>query len=393
MQPHPPPYDPRVLDTFVALAGSRLWSARLAEIRDRAASGSRTGRLLRQRYALELAIERLRRGPCRPPLPAELRAAWLAGEATRLSQRLGAPGRRRLRDRLRAGLAGDGTLIPLFHVLRTAVLQASRGFDVTFPGLQNGAPYDLLISRDASCAEVACQVVSADQGRLVAREAWLQLADRLSGDVKTWLSARPGSHLLKMTLPEGLRAGALGATHARIRRLLQRGGHLDDDTACVLRLQPLVLPRNRPREDLLRSLRGEFGPEAHLAVTAADAGIFVMAARAGRLDEVGAAVHRTLQEISRPRLSGSRPGILAIFIEDIDRADWFGLRDSLSLEGEARRFLADQTARNVVAVTCTSRFELFGMPDAADDGELRFRNSAHPAAKAVSLAPAILSSV
>jgi hypothetical protein len=82
-----------------------------------------------------------------------------------------------------------------------------------------------------------------------------------------------------------------------------------------------------------------------------------------------------------------------VFIEDIDRADWFGLRDSLSLEGEARRFLAHRAARNVAAVTCTSRFELFGMADAACEGELRFRNPAHPAAKTVSLAPAILSSV
>jgi hypothetical protein len=161
----------------------------------------------------------------------------------------------------------------------------------------------------------------------------------------------------------------------------------------MLRLEPLLLAGKQPEEDLLHCLRSEFGPEAHLAITAADAGVFVMAARPGQVDQVGTTVHRNLQEIANRRLSGSRPGILAIFIEDIDRADWFGLRDSLSLEGEARRFLAHRTARNVVAVTCTSRFELFGLSDAAEDGELRFRNSAHPAAKAVSLAPAILSSV
>ena len=40
----------------------------------------------------------------------------------------------RLRERLRAALAGDGTLVPLFHVLRTAALQASRGFSVAFAG-------------------------------------------------------------------------------------------------------------------------------------------------------------------------------------------------------------------------------------------------------------------
>ncbi len=49
----------------------------------------------------------------------------------------------------------------------------------------------------------------------------------------------------------------------------------------------------------------------------------------------------------------------------------------------------------MVAVSCASRAELFGMavPDAAPDGELRFRNQAHPAAKNLALAPAIASSV
>jgi hypothetical protein len=47
----------------------------------------------------------------------------------------------------------------------------------------------------------------------------------------------------------------------------------------------------------------------------------------------------------------------------------------------------------VVAVSCTSRFEMFGAPDAAPEGELRFRNQGHAAAKHPGLAPAILSSV
>ncbi|HEY7579974.1 MAG TPA: hypothetical protein VH855_20490 [Acetobacteraceae bacterium] len=394
MQPQPLPYDPLVLDAFVDLAGSRVWTARLAEIRVRAAAGPRAGRLLRQRHALELAVERLRGGLSRPPSPAELHAARLAGEAALLSRSLSARGRRRLRENLRAGLQGDRSLVPLFHLLRTAALERSRGFSVTFPGLERDAPYDLLIARGASEAEVACEVVSADQGRLVARDAWMQLADRVSDDVRTWLSACPGSHLLKMTLPEGLQPDALAAMHARIRRLLEARRRQDHDRAGVLRLEPLVLARKQYETGLLNSLRSEFGPEAHLAVTAAEAGVFVMAARAGRIDEVGTAVHRHLLEIARTRLSGGRrPGILAMFIEDVGRADWFGLRDSLSLEGEARRFLAHQAARHVVAVTCTSRFELFGMADAACEGELRFRNPAHPAAKAVSLAPAILSSV
>jgi hypothetical protein len=84
-----------------------------------------------------------------------------------------------------------------------------------------------------------------------------------------------------------------------------------------------------------------------------------------------------------------------MFIEDTDRTEWRGLRDRLELEGEMRQFLTHPDARPVVAVTCASRLELFGMggPDAVSDGELRFRNPAHPAARAAGLAPAVLSSM
>jgi hypothetical protein len=393
MQPQPPPYDPPALDAFVALAGPRLWAARMAEIGRRATCGPRAGQAIRQCHALELAIERLRGTLTRPPSAAELQAARLAGDAVTLARALSAQGRGRLRGKLRAALAGDGTLVPVFHMLRTAALQLSRGFTVAFAGLEDDAPYDLLIARDAAEAEVACEVVSAEEGRLVHRRAWSHLADQVDADLRNWLAAYPGRYLLKMTFPHGLLTSALAEMHSRIRHLLQTRGRRDDDDVAVLRLDPLMLAAGDPDVGLMPSLRREFGPEAHLAVTTAGRGLFVMAARAGRTDEIAIAVRQRLFAITPTRLSGTRPGILAMFIEDTDRDEWRGLRDRLELEGEARQFLAYKAARPVIAVTCASRFELFGMADAAEGGELRFRNSAHPAAKAAALGPAILSSV
>jgi hypothetical protein len=390
MQPQPPPYDPQALDAFVALAGARSWEARIEEIRRHAASGPRAGLTVRQRHAIELAIDRLRGTLTRAPSIAELHAARLAAEAVAVSRTVGRAGRGRLRERVRDALSGEGTLVPLFHLLRTAALQASRGFAVRFAGLTDAAPYDLLIAHGAQEAEIACEVVSAEEGRLLHRGAWSHLADRVAVDLRAWLSDYPGRYLLKMTLPDGLRHDALAEMHDRIRRLLQTRGRRDDDPAAMLRLDPLMPAAS---DGLMPSLRREFGPEAHLAVTTADGGVFAMAARSGRADQIAIAMRRRLFDVAPTRLGGTRPGILAIFIDDTDRAEWLGLRERLELEGEARQFLAYKAARPVVAVTCTSRCELFGMPDAADEGELRFRNSAHPAAKASALGPAILSSV
>ena len=106
-------------------------------------------------------------------------------------------------------------------------------------------------------------------------------------------------------------------------------------------------------------------------------------------------MRRRLAAVAPARLTGARPGILAMFIEDTDRNEWRLLREQMELEGEARQFMTTPEARSVVAVTCASRLELFGLPqpDAAPEGELRFRNPAHPAARAPALAPAILSSL
>ena len=330
--------------------------------------GRAQGRRSRQRHALELAIERLRGTLTRPPSTAELHAARLAGDAVALARTLRARGKARLRERLRMALAGDGTLVPVFHLLRTAALQASRGFSIAFAGLEDAAPYDLLIARGALEAEIACEVVSAEDGRLVHRGAWSDLADRVDADLRAWLAACPGRYLLKMTLPQGLREQMLSRTCTTGSAACWRpGGAAITTTAAVLRLDPLLLAGGNADGGLMLSLRREFGPEAHLAVIAAGGGVFAMAARAGRTDEVAVAVRRRLFEIAPTRLSGTRPGILAMFIEDTDRGEWRGLRDRLELEGEARQFLAYKAARPVIAVTCASRFELFGMDGAAEE--------------------------
>ncbi len=399
------PLDPAALDAFVALIGLRAWTERVRAIQAWSGGGRRAGRALLQYHAVELTIERLRRRQNRPPMPAELRLAALAAEGAALADRLTPAGRDRLRTVLREAVAAENTLIPAFHLLRTAAMQRARGFEVGFAGLDDAAPFDLLIGRDGVEAEIACDTMSAESGRDVHRGAWMRLADRIDPDLQTWLAAHPGRYVLKMTLPLGLRGplhddgsepAPLAALHDRIRGMLVQHRRADYDEAVVLRLDPLLLAAAQADElGLMSSLRDQFGPEAHLSVTAAGQGVFVMAARAGRENEVAVAIRNRMAALAPVRLTGTRPGILAMFVEDTDRAEWRSLRDRLELEGEARQFLTYAQAKPVVAVTCASRFELFGLaaPDGVEDGELRFRNPSHPAAKTAALAPAVASSV
>lgn len=380
------------LRAFLDLAGPRLWRARLDALRARAAAG-REGRHLVTRHAIEFTLDRLTGGAA--PRPHELPIAALAQEAAALARSLPTPARTRLREVVRAGLDGEATLVPLFHLLRTASLQRARGFDVRFAGLE-GDRHDLLIARNGMEAEIVCDVVSAEEGRDVHRGAWVRLVDRIDADLQTWLADHPGRYLLKLTLPQGLRGDrdGLAALHGRIRGMLQSSLRADQDEAVVLRLDPLMLAAAQADETgLLSSLRRAFGHEAHLAVSASGGGMFVLAARAGRENDVAAAIRRRMAAIAPSRLTGTRPGILAMFVEDTDRAEWRHLHERLELEGEARQFLTEPGARRVVAVSCASRLELFGAADAVPDGELRFRNPAHPAARVAALGPAVLSSL
>jgi hypothetical protein len=393
-----PQPDSRSLDAFVSLCGRRAWWKRMADLEARIRTGSLSGRAAQQRHALELALARL----CgRPALgvtsAAERRLSALAHEAVALAKTLPDPSRIRLRERLLEGLRGEATLIPLFHLLRTAALARGRGFTVSFTGLLEDTPHDLLIEREGMAAEVVCETVSAEEGRRLHRGDWWALVDRINPELQTWLAAHPGRYLLKMTLPAGLNGPEqLAALHQRISEMLQAERRQDAGAQAVLRLDPLVIAGAQSAGGLPARLRALFGHEAHLAVTTdpGSGSVFVLAARAGQENEIAAAACRRLARAAESRLSLRRPGILSVFLDDLDRSEWRALREQHELEGAVRRFFTTPAARPVVAVTCASRFELLGAapPDGAPEGELRFRNPAHPQAKHPALAPAVLSS-
>jgi hypothetical protein len=388
---------------FVALCG-HAWQPRIDAIHAAATAGPRMGRALQQLHAIELTLARLARSGAPPASRAEQAVVALAAALVRLHGQSSPAGQERLRALLAQGLEGTHCLVPLFHMVRTAEMQRSRGFMVHHAGLEDAAPFDLLLERDGGAAELACETVSAEDGRNLHRSAWFSLVDGIDPDLQSWLSAHPGRYLLKMTLPQGLRESPDGSTgglealsdlQRRIREMLSRQRRADFDEAAMLRLDPLLLAGAQASElGLMDTLRAQFGPEAQLAVTRSGAGMLVMAARASREDDIGAAARRRMAQASPARFTGTRPGILAMFLEDTDRQEWRALRDGLLLEGETRQFLTRPDAAHLVAVTAASRAELFGATgaDAASDGELRFRNQAHPAAKSPALAPAIRSS-
>jgi len=393
------------LEPFFALVGAKRWRDRIAAIHDMESVGSRVAQTVRQHYAIELALEKCRRRPSNYPSVTENLLGQVVDYIAVLSAGLTQRGRNKLIELIFLGLSGQNSLMPVFHLIRTAIMQQSRGFVVRFPCLEEDTPYDLLIRRGGTEAELCCDVVSAEVGRSVQRGAWARLTDIIEPDVQAWLDVHPGRYLLKMTLPLGLRGGwdqsvqetdKRMALHQRILALLESRSRQHLDETIVLRLDPLVLASAQADDTALASsLRREFGPEASLAVITSGRSICVMAARAGRENDVAGAIRQRLSTLAATRLTGQRAGILSMFVDGIDRAEWRGLRDRLELEGETRHFMTNTEALSVIAVSFVSRVELFGLGELSPkmSGELRFRNPRHPAANSAALAPAVTSSV
>ncbi|UFN49873.1 hypothetical protein LPC08_04310 [Roseomonas sp. OT10] len=392
-----PGVDAAAVRDFLDLVGRPLWNRRLRDLGQAITPRTLGARAAQQRHMAELALARLGTpGALAGATAAERRFVALAQEAVTLARALPRPAGERLRERLAAGLTGPACLMPLLHLLRVAALQRARGFTVHHAGLIDGASYDLLCTREGEALEIACETVSAEDGRHMPRTDWCALVDRVNPDLHTWLSAHPGRYVLKVTLPEGLReAQQVAELHRRIMALLAAQRRQDADQAAILKLDPLLVAGAQAA--LPGSLRAQFGPEAHLAVAGDPSGgsVFVIAARSGRENDISAAVCRRLAAAAAGRLSGTRPALLAIFLDDLERGEWRGLRERLELEGAVRRFLTRPEARPLVAVSCASRAEMLDLPvpDAAPDGELRFRNPSHPQARLPALLPAIASSV
>lgn len=387
------------IDRFIRLVGRKSWQQRIDEIvaaQPVAGQPTLCGRDVLRRHSVEVVLERRRRPSAGDVATCDQRILHLAQDAIELHASLPTDGRRRFEQRMESAMLDGQTLMPLFHLLRTAWLHRGRGFEVSFCGLTENAPYDLCLTRDGKAAEVACDTVSAEHGRGVHSAAWNRLVDSVFGAVGPWLGSHPGLHLLKMTLPRGLRNDPDGADRealrGRVMRLLDENRRADTDPDAVIRLDPLtLLSRARSEVAVMAHLRAQFGPDTQLAVKVAPSGaVFAMAAHAGRENDVATAVARRLSELAPRRLTGTRPGILAMFVDDTDLSEWRRLQTEMRLEAETRQFLTTPEARHVVSVACTSRHELFDRNCA--DGEFRFRNPRHLAAKIEALAPSILSS-
>lgn len=169
---------PSLFERFVAITGLDPWLRRVEDIAAQVKQNPLLRYYVADRHGLELEFARLfweahQDGGRMPKSFDSLGRyelyAFMAG-ITRVYERLGEVGQRRLKGMLLDSLNKSTGLLPLQVEMTTAAHLRSQGFNVMFQDLEGTGRADLLAKREGIVLEIECGLVSCDIGRRVHRK-------------------------------------------------------------------------------------------------------------------------------------------------------------------------------------------------------------------------------
>ncbi len=379
---------------FMGVVGRRAWTARMRSLEAHIAGQPALRHVVQRRHLLEMAFDQLdrrvrRAGPDRPLPPQYAALAEIAGLVGDTAEALNAKGEKALKARLAAALEDGGALSAALHPFAVARRFLQLGFSVSFPDLEDKAPYDLLVEKDGTAAEVVCVAVASDAGRSVDSADWSRLVGEIDGAMQAYVDGRPGRYVLKLSLPEGL-AGDTGIADIRdaVVELLADNQRSARAESVVMKLDPLNLGSDPiSQDDLHQVLRAQFGPAASLAIGMFGDSAFAIAGRSGKPDDIARGVLDQLVDVPR-RFGGDRPGLLFTLVDDVSAVEWTSLRDRMELEVAGRELLnrAENAPVHSVAFVSVADMVTEGPPGFARHRSLCVLNPKHPQARAADLA-------
>jgi hypothetical protein len=325
---------------FVSLTGWEAWRKRLDDLAQQARQNPPIERLFNERYSLELEMQRLRRTVSlgrrikMPKTNREYTLLSFIAVVTRVHDRLGIGGRRRLVGMLYDGLKAEYGLAPLQHEMHLATHLMSRGFDVTFSDIELGGGFDMLARKDDIELEVECKTVSADIGRKVHRRRLYQLSALLYPLLSSALDRRSGGYLLQITVPQRLDGNDqhLREISKAVDHALQAGISTPGPVPCAIDYRtfsfagspfetadPSQLDEEAVREYLEQAVGHPFGHA--LMVFRPPDGLVVVTIESAQADRVMHGLVEQLKRAVKGQLTGTRPALIGVRLSDVTASE------------------------------------------------------------------------
>ena len=337
----------RAVDVAIAkaiLIGTpKAWDGSISQLDTEAKRNPFAPYYFAERYALEMAMEevrRHRRSTQRIPdiLKANMKTHRLFAFAAMLASvhdRLPAHAQKALAGRVRGGLNDDNGLTSLAYEFLIASDLMQKGADVEWHDLESGG-FDFLVRRGGVEAEVECKTFSADVGRKVHRRRHYQLGGLVYKDISTALKSQ-GNLLIDVVVDGHLTGNVLDSVGAAIRSALTSGSNIAGPRPCSVTvhcMEATELPKglNPPNIDqavVLAHLGKKYNLKnpSLLLLSLPRSGIAIMATRSTKPDDVVPGMYEQLKRGSI-QFTGTRPALLCAHFLDLSAAEILSFHDA-----------------------------------------------------------------
>jgi hypothetical protein len=229
--------------------------------------------------------------------------------------------------------------------LQLAIHFFRLGYEVHFADLEGSARYDLLVSDGKQALEIECKRQSIDAGRKIKKGDFYLLADVLFSilrDVK-----RRFVTLIKSDGRMGADQKLFQDLGGAVRDCLQTDAR--EGTVANLEFKIEELPGGlniKSDAEAANALRPFYSGSAYYAVFSNPETVIAIKCESADANTVIDAIYEKVKD-GASQLSGTKPGLLACFVEEIYDEDWDVLRGEGGLKAVAARLLSNPSRSHV----------------------------------------------
>lgn len=270
----------------------------------------------------------------------------------KLLNRIAHVGREEIVKRLKGSIFDDDSVCAFLFELDLAIHFFMLGYDVEFVDLEGRARYDLLVSDGSQELEVECKRKSIDAGRKIKKGDFYLLADILFGVLSD--TSKRFAVLIKSD-------GRMGADEKLFQTLASTikdwlGTNTKEGEVGNLNIKIEELPEDhiiRSDAEAKHALQSYYSAPAYYAVFSSAHTTILIRCESVNANKVLDAIYEELKK-GASQLSGTKPSLLACFIEEVDDQFWESLGDASGLQAVGIRLLSNPSRSHVNLVTFSS---------------------------------------
>lgn len=329
---------PALLRRFLDIADWHLWEKRIATFSQWTSENEFLEDFIADRYPIEFEMGRFKaeiESTGEIPTTIETHERYnligFISTVSRVHQRLSEHAKKRISGIIRGGLKGTGCLSPLAGEMVVATHLMLRGYDVMFYDLEEGGGFDFLVTLDELEFEIECKHVTADIGRKIHQRKFFSLAGIICPYLTSAAERKAGGQLIRVTLPAELTSeqGKMEAVARFIADAVEQGVSVSESSLCAVKILQFPL-ENSPftgnqvtgdiRVTVNNFLEQQYGIINKNVVTifGANRSVVILVVESKTKDTVLQSVIDNLKNSSRDQLTGDRPGIMCVYLSDLD---------------------------------------------------------------------------